>query len=253
MNRRLRWQSTSLACGRTAHAWSWAGVLLLLLALTASALAWQAAPGYRPRPAGRGWRIAEFHSNLTVMPDGAMLVNEDITAAFTGEYHWISRSIPVEYPGPRGTNYTLFLKIIGVTDENKQPLKYETNIRGAYRYLKIYLDNAFNTDKTVRITYTVQNGVRFFDNHDELYWNVTGNDWPVPIDNASAIRRLSRLRLRFAAGAGFHRRLRLRRARRQSRSQRQPGHVRKQPSAAHARRLDADVYIPKGMLTRARP
>ncbi len=120
------------------------------------------------------------------MPDGAMLVNEDITAAFTGEYHWISRSIPVEYPGPRGTNYTLFLKIIGVTDENKQPLKYETNIRGAYRYLKIYLDNAFNTDKTVRITYTVQNGVRFFDNHDELYWNVTGNDWPVPIDNASA-------------------------------------------------------------------
>jgi uncharacterized membrane protein YgcG len=161
-------------------------VLLLLLVLAASAFAWQTVPGNRPRPAGRGWRIAEYHSNLTVMPDGAMLVSEDITAAFSGEYHWISRSIPVEYPGPRGTNYTLFLKIIGVTDENKQPLKYETNIRGAYRFLKIYLNNAFNTNKTVRITYTVQNGVRFFDDHDELYWNVTGNDWPVPIDSASA-------------------------------------------------------------------
>ena len=39
-----------------------------------------------------------------------MLVTEDITAAFTGEYHWISRSIPIEYPGPSGTNYTLFLE-----------------------------------------------------------------------------------------------------------------------------------------------
>ena len=36
----------------------------------------------------------------------------------------------------------------------------------------------------------VRNGVRFFDNNNdsyaEFYWNVTGNDWPVPIDHASA-------------------------------------------------------------------
>ena len=29
--------------------------------------------------------------------------------------------------------------------------------------------------------------MRWFDGFDELYWNVTGNDWPVPIDNASTI------------------------------------------------------------------
>ncbi|MGA2962571.1 MAG: DUF2207 domain-containing protein [Candidatus Korobacteraceae bacterium] len=168
---------------------SWASLLLILLAVVSPVFAFPgpAVPGVRQRPVGRSWRIAEFHSNLSVMPDGAMLVTEDITAVFTGEYRWISRSIPIEYPGPNGTNYTLFLKIGGVTDENQKPLKYETGIQGAYRYLKIYLDNAFNTDKTVRITYTVQNGVRFFDDHDELYWNVTGNDWPVPIDNASAL------------------------------------------------------------------
>src|ERR1700723_2716333 len=28
--------------------------------------------------------------------------------------------------------------------------------------------------------------MRFFEDHDEFYWNVTGNDWPVPIDRASA-------------------------------------------------------------------
>ena len=32
----------------------------------------------------------------------------------------------------------------------------------------------------------MRNGTRFFDDYDEFYWNVTGNDWPVPIDHASA-------------------------------------------------------------------
>ena len=31
--------------------------------------------------------------------------------------------------------------------------------------------------------------MRFFDAHDEFYWNVTGNDWPVPIDHAAATVR----------------------------------------------------------------
>ena len=43
-----------------------------------------------------------------------------------------------------------------------------------------------DTTRTVQISYTLRNAVRFFDDHDEFYWNVTGNDWPVPIDHASA-------------------------------------------------------------------
>ncbi len=39
---------------------------------------------------------------------------------------------------------------------------------------------------SVEITYRVRNGTRFFKDYDEFYWNVTGNDWPVPIDHASA-------------------------------------------------------------------
>ena len=27
---------------------------------------------------------------------------------------------------------------------------------------------------------------RFFDDHDELYWNVTGDEWDVPIQSAEA-------------------------------------------------------------------
>jgi hypothetical protein len=34
--------------------------------------------------------------------------------------------------------------------------------------------------------YRVLDAIRFFEDHDELYWSVTGNDWEVPIEFASA-------------------------------------------------------------------
>ena len=32
----------------------------------------------------------------------------------------------------------------------------------------------------------MKNQIRYFDSHDELYWNVTGNYWLFPIEAASA-------------------------------------------------------------------
>jgi len=118
-------------------------------------------------------------------------VSEKITLAFAGEWHGIHRTIPVEYPGADGSNYTLFLKIISVTDENGSKLKYDSSKHGAYRDLKIYIPGAVDTSRVVNIDYKVRNGVRFLgsnssDSYAEFYWNVTGNDWPVPIDHVSA-------------------------------------------------------------------
>jgi uncharacterized membrane protein len=137
-----------------------------------------------PAVAQHSWRIARFQSNIAVMQDGTMIVTEHIGLVFIGSWHGIHRTIPIEYPGPHGSNYTLFLKIRSVTDENGAPLKYESSINNGYRDLKIYIPGAVNTTKEVQISYEVVNGIRFFDSYDELYWNVTGNDWPVPIDYA---------------------------------------------------------------------
>jgi uncharacterized membrane protein YgcG len=138
----------------------------------------------------RNWRVADFKDTISIAPDGTALVSEKITLAFVGEWHGIHRTIPVEYPGPHGTNYTLFLSVLSVTDENGNKLKYDSSKSGATRDLKIYIPGAVDTTRVVNIDYSVRNGVRFFgsdnDSYAEFYWNVTGNDWPVPIDHASA-------------------------------------------------------------------
>src|ERR1022692_4852372 len=155
----------------------------LFLLVTILALA---APGV-----AKSWRISEFQDTITVNEDGSALVNETITLRFEGEWHGIHRTIPIEYPGPNGTNYQLFVNVISITDENGAKLKYDSSTSGAYRDLKIYIPNAVDTTRVVEIAYRVRNGTRFFgggdpDSHDEFYWNVTGNDWPVPIDHAVA-------------------------------------------------------------------
>ena len=140
-----------------------------------------------PAAFARDWRIADFNDSINVRPDGLVTVLEHITLVFEGEFHGIHRTIPVEYPGPRGTNYTLFLDVTRVVDDSGRPLKYESKTSGGFRDLKIYLPDAVNTTRTVEIDYILRDAVRFFEDHDEFYWNVTGNDWPVPIDHAAAV------------------------------------------------------------------
>jgi len=135
----------------------------------------------------RSWRIADFHSTISIGQDGTALVQEHITFSFIGSFQGIYRDIPVEYPGPKGTNYTLFLKVLSVTDQNGNKLRYEEHRKGPNVELKIYVPGAEDTTKTVDISYESPDAVRYFPDHDEFYWNVTGNDWPVPIDHASAL------------------------------------------------------------------
>ena len=135
----------------------------------------------------RSWRVADFSDTMSVHEDGSAAVHERITLAFDGEWHGIHRFIPIEYPGARGTNYTLFLRVTGVTDSSGGKLKYESSTANGFRDLKIFIPDAVDATRTVEIDYTVRNGTRFFEDHDEFYWNLTGNDWPVPIDHASAL------------------------------------------------------------------
>jgi len=132
-------------------------------------------------------RLLKFYSEIDVLSNSSVDVTENITFQFIGgPWQGIYRNIPVEYAGPRGLNYSLFLDVKRITDENGNKLKFETSRERQYLKLKIFVPNADNSTRTISIEYVVSDALRFFDDHDEFYWNITGDEWPIPIEEAGA-------------------------------------------------------------------
>jgi hypothetical protein len=164
--------------GRAAHACTrraaFVAAALLFACLAASPLA------------ARELRIRSFHADLDVLPDSSLDVTETIRAEFTGSWNGIYRTIPVEYPGTGGFNYSLFLSQISATEEGGGSLRIDKLRQGDSIELKIYIPDAEDATRTISLHYRVSDALRYFDDHDELYWNITGNDWDEPIEDASA-------------------------------------------------------------------
>lgn len=150
--------------------------MVLLLVLLATVPAWS-----------RSLRVTRWETTAHVDSDGSARITEQITYMFTGAYRGVYRDIPIEYPGPKGSNYSLFVKIERVTDATGSPLKYDKSTKDGFLKLKVTVPGAVDTTKMVIFEYSIANVVKFFGDHEEFYWNVTGNDSPLPIEHASAI------------------------------------------------------------------
>lgn len=142
--------------------------------------------GAVPALAQRTLLITDFAADIRVNTDATIDVSETIRAQFNGTWNGLYRTIPVDYRTPQGFNYTLRLDVQAVTDDVGNSLRYESSREGPNRKLKIYVPGAVDASRTVIVKYRVQNGLKFFDEHDELYWNVTGDQWDVPIERAHA-------------------------------------------------------------------
>src|SRR5215813_7408946 len=110
---------------------------------------------FAPKLFARELRIEKFDEQVTVLPNGSVDVTENITFRFIGSWRGVYREIPVEYNTPQGMNYSLFLTVKSVRDEEGLKLKYESSRERHYRKLKIYVPNAENATKTIVIEYTV--------------------------------------------------------------------------------------------------
>ena len=158
-----------------------AGVALLALAALAGV---GAAPA-----ADTGWIVERFQSDLVVETDGMLRVAEAIDVDFQGltDRHGIFREIPVEYRSDATTVRVFDLSVDGVTDAQGRRLTYETASRGANVQLKIGDANRTVAGKqTYRIAYRVRGALDAYPDHDELYWNVNGAEWPVPMRAVAA-------------------------------------------------------------------
>jgi uncharacterized membrane protein len=140
----------------------------------------------RPAAAQRTLTIERFDATIRVNRDASIDVTEAITAHFAGSWNGIYRSIPVKYRDSKGLNWTLGLKEIGATDDQGRALRVESSRDRHYIKVKIWVPGAQDVTRTIQLRYRATNGLRFFEDHDELYWNVTGDEWDVPIGMASA-------------------------------------------------------------------
>jgi uncharacterized membrane protein len=131
--------------------------------------------------------IQSFKAEITITPDGMVDVTETITANFAGSWNGLYRTVPIQYTTPQGLNFTLDVEPVSITDDSGNNLKYEASSANGYLKFKIYVPNAVNATRTIVVHYRVSNGLSFYEDHGELYWNITGNDWDEPVGNASAM------------------------------------------------------------------
>lgn len=128
--------------------------------------------------------IQNFDETIDIRTDGSILVNEKITYDFdNNQKHGIFRDIPLtSKDGPE-----IDIDVNSITDGSGNAYKYSTSFSNKTLRLKIGDANKLvGGTKTYEINYTVYNAIRSSTDHDELYWNVTGNDWPVGIDTVRA-------------------------------------------------------------------
>jgi len=129
--------------------------------------------------------IKSFNVEMKINSNGSLDVIETIVYDFgNNQKHGIIRNIPLtSQNGP-----LLNITVLGVTDLNGINYPYTTSISNNILQIKIGDPNILvSGTKIYKINYLVQNAIRNFSEHQELYWNVTGNDWPVAIEKSQVM------------------------------------------------------------------
>jgi uncharacterized membrane protein YgcG len=174
-------------------------VLMLALAAVCLLPAWASGTPYRRNPAP--WnhqrnapeKILRFHSLVQVHPDASLTVTETIKVESAGRVikRGLVRDFPTTYRNKAGRTVKVGFEVLEVRrDGKKEPyhLSYVSN--GVKIYIgekKVFLPPGVYE---YTIKYRTDRQIGFFQDYDELYWNVTGTAWTFPINSASAVIEL---------------------------------------------------------------
>jgi uncharacterized membrane protein len=125
-------------------------------------------------------KIKNFDVEIRINKDSSFLVKESIVYDFGKNLkHGIYREIPLK---------NIKIKVLKVVDEFDNPYPFKTTKEGDSLKIKIGNPEKLITGQhTYTIFYQVFRGLGFFSDHDELYWNVTGNEWEVPIEKSQVL------------------------------------------------------------------
>jgi len=130
--------------------------------------------------------IISYDTGIAIQRDGSILVTERIVYNFgSDQRHGIIREIPVRlgYNGSYDRIYRVDVRSVHSPDA---PAQYTVENNGSYVSIRIGDPNRTVTGvHTYILTYRVRGSLNAFADHDELYWNAVGNQWDVPIDQAT--------------------------------------------------------------------
>ncbi|MEK7584557.1 MAG: DUF2207 domain-containing protein [Patescibacteria group bacterium] len=131
-------------------------------------------------------RITDFNVHLDIQADGSVDVSEVILYDFGSESrHGIYRDIPISYKTSFGT-FKLRVRDISVRYEYDLLIPFETSrARSALRIKIGDPDTTVTGVNTYVINYTVDRALMFSEGSAQLVWNMTGNEWNVPINRVN--------------------------------------------------------------------
>jgi Predicted membrane protein (DUF2207) len=138
-------------------------------------------------------QVVRFNSDVTINTDASMDVTETITVTAEGNRirHGIFRDFPTHYTDKHGVQQTVDFAVKAVSRDDRSENYTVESILGGKRLRIGDKDISLHSgthDYVIRYHTTRQLG--FFDNFDELYWNVTGNGWDFVIQDASVMVHL---------------------------------------------------------------
>jgi uncharacterized membrane protein len=130
-------------------------------------------------------KITSFNGEIKINADSTINVRENIAYDFgENQKHGIFRFIPIKYKA-RGGNFNLRISDVKITDENGMSQNFTTTYEGNNIKFQIGdADKLVSGQKNYVISYVIRRAVNYFSDHDELYWNFTGDEWQVPIESA---------------------------------------------------------------------
>ena len=139
--------------------------------------------------------IKNFHTDIIAKEDGILYVTENITYDFgVNEKHGIFRDIKNFFINDKDESFETLITVENVTNEFNEPYMYSLSQKDSSLSIKIGDPNVLVSGvKLYVISYKVRGAIEGFSDHDELFWNVTGNEWEVPILESSVTINLPQI------------------------------------------------------------
>ncbi|MBC5838921.1 DUF2207 domain-containing protein [Flavobacterium muglaense] len=133
-------------------------------------------------------RIIHFDTKIQIQHSGIIQVTENIQIKAEGNQfkHGLLRVLPLNRKDKDGNDVDLGYEISSIKKDGIEEPYFTKEEDDFY---KIYIgskDRELDAGTyTYQITYSMPYQIGYFEGYDELYWNVTGNDWEFSIDHAT--------------------------------------------------------------------